>query len=195
MSHGAGYIARMRAVLLFMLGCRVPPEKTSAECDQELDCVDQSGQPDCIDCDTTCQLDAIPPTSSDHVEGDVDYEEWPPAGGDHNRCWADWGVHEEELEAINFVHNQEHGGVIFYYNCPDGCAAEQALLTQLVQELGYLTILTPYSKMDHRFAVTAWGHRLLMNCLDLGAMESFYLAHVDQGPESTASMPPGDCMD
>jgi len=36
---------------------------------------------------------------------------------------------------------------------------------------------------------------MLMNCLDVDAMHTFYNEHVDRGPESSGSMPPGDCMD
>ena len=182
-------------LLLMLLGCRVEPEATTSTCDKELTCMDPSGEGTCDDCDTTCQVDHLPTDEQSHLEGDIDYEHQPPAGGNHNRCWADWGVHTEPLDAINFVHNQEHGGVIFLYNCPDGCPAEVAVLTQLVEELSLLAILAPYPEMEHRFAATAWEHRILMNCLDVDAMSDFYTAHVDNGPESTASMPPGDCMD
>jgi hypothetical protein len=186
----------MLLLLLALTGCRVSKsEATTSTCDEDLSCVDASGEEGCEDCDTTCQLDHLPSDSADHVEGRVDYETLPPAGGDHNKCWDEWGIHTEELDPIHFVHNQEHGGVIFLYNCPDGCKPESDLLTQLVEELGVLTILGPYSDMDHRFAAVAWEHRIMMNCLDVKMLEAFYREHVDNGPESTASYPPDDCMD
>ena len=184
----------MLALILILTGCDSTPKATTATCDGELACVDPSGAGECADCDTTCQLDQLPASSQSHVEGEIDYEDLPPAGGDHNPCWETWGIHTEELDPIHFVHNQEHGGVIFLYNCPDGCEAELALLTERVEELSVLSILGPYSDMDHKFAAVAWENRIMMNCLDLDRLEDFYQDHVDQGPESTASAPPADCI-
>lgn len=133
--------------------------------------------------------------SASHVEESVDYTELPPTSGDHDPCWAEWGVHTEELRAENWVHNMEHGGVIFLYNCPDGCADDIEAMSQLVEEFGEHYVLTPYSLMDSAYAVVAWEHRLLLGCADIDAMRSFYLAHVDQGPESTTSPPAEGCMD
>ena len=196
MPRHTGYIQPMRAFMLLLIACRVDPTPaTSSSCDTELTCVDAQGEPDCEDCDTTCQLDHTPASDASHIEGPIAYDSLPPAGGPHMPCWAEWGIHTEPVEAINFVHNQEHGGIIFLYNCPEGCDEELEVLTQLVQELNYLTILSPYPDMDHKFAVTAWEHRMLMNCLDIDALSEFYDTHVDQGPESVASMPPSDCMD
>jgi hypothetical protein len=99
-------------------------------------------------------------------------------------------VHEVPLAAENFVHNLEHGGVAFLYNCPDGCASEVAQLGEFV-ETRELTILTEYDGMDARFAVTSWGYRLEAECLDMGAFEAFYEEHVDRAPEQFGRPPPG----
>src|SRR5262245_37498434 len=57
----------------------------------------------CTTCDA-CE-EELPVTSANHITGPIDYEDVPPAGGNHNPCWANWGVHAEVLPAENWVHN------------------------------------------------------------------------------------------
>lgn len=132
--------------------------------------------------------------SAAHVEGEVAYTSIPPMGGDHNACWTEWGVHTEEVPEENWVHNLEHGGVVFLYNCPEGCEEEVTQLAGYVTALGPTAVLTPYSAMEVRFAAVSWGWRLLQDCLDMSTMQTFYGAHVDQGPESSTSSPSSGCM-
>lgn len=139
-------------------------------------------------------VERIPVDDSPHVPGGIDYDDAPPVGGPHDPCWADWGVHAEELPDERWVHNLEHGGIVFLYNCPDGCAADVAALEGLAAELGAFTILTPYAALPTRFGVVAWEHRLLLDDADLDAMRCFYLDHVDRAPESTVADPSESCM-
>lgn len=127
-----------------------------------------------------------------HVTGDVVYPDPPPAGGNHNGCWGTWGVHESELADERWVHNLEHGGVVFLYRCPEGCPSEVASLGEFVE--GHdLALLTPYAQLPTKFAVVSWGYRLLSDCFDRAAFERFYEAHRDNGLESVASDPPAEC--
>jgi Protein of unknown function (DUF3105) len=141
----------------------------------------------CPDC-----VEAIPVTSANHVQGTVNYPDPPPVGGDHNPCWAPWGVHAEAVPAERWVHNLEHGGVAFLYACSPDCPEEQAVLETLVRS-NPRTLLTPYPQLQTRFAVVAWGQRLQTDCLDASAFLEFYTAHYDHGPESIASPPPAGC--
>src|SRR5262245_53797475 len=51
-----------------------------------------------------------------HVSGHIDYPDPPPASGNHNgRCWSDWGVIASEVPPERWVHNLEHGGIVFLY--------------------------------------------------------------------------------
>lgn len=179
----------MRALLVsLLLACG--GEKTH---DPDLD-VDPAAEA-CALCAGGCLEETIPSTSATHIDEPIDYSDRPPTGGDHNPCWAEWGVHTEEVPDERWVHNMEHGGVIFLYNCPAGCPDEVAAMTTLVQGLPAWALLTPYSLMDSPFAVVSWQHRLLLDCADTDAMAAFYDAHVNHGPESSASMPSAGCMD
>lgn len=154
----------------------------------------QTSEP-CASCDGDCATTSTPNESRSHVSGDVVYADEPPSSGNHNPCWAAWGVHAESVAAENWVHNLEHGGVVFLWDCPDGCDAEVAELQTYVESLPEgRALMTPYEPAVSRFTVVAWEHKLELGCLDLDAIAAFYEAHVGQGPEDTMSDPAAECM-
>lgn len=145
----------------------------------------------CTSCGGCAQT--LPVTSAMHVMGRVDYPDTPPASGPHNgRCWSDWGVQDSEVPPERWVHNLEHGGVVFLHHCPDGCDEELGTLRELVSGRRF-TLLTSYAPLPTRFAVVAWGVRMLSDCLDRQAFESFYAAYVNRAPESIDSPPAAIC--
>jgi hypothetical protein len=128
-----------------------------------------------------------------HVTGDVVYTDLPPVGGDHNQCWADWGAHEREVADEKWVHNLEHGGIVFLYSCANGGCANEVDTLRVFVSGRTQALLTPYAALPTRFAVVAWGVRLTTNCFDMPAFQRFYQQHVDNAPESIASDPPRSC--
>jgi Protein of unknown function (DUF3105) len=128
-----------------------------------------------------------------HREGTIPYPDPPPVGGDHNPCWGSWGVHDTPLGAEHWVHNLEHGGVVYLYHCPDGCPAEVAQLTSLVKGRS-LALLTSYDALPTRFAVVSWGVRMTSDCFDLASFTRFYTEHQNQGTEQISSDPPASCL-
>lgn len=164
-------------------------------------CGDDSGEPRpplgdaaialCTSCDGCAEV--IPVTSAMHLSGRIDYPDKPPASGPHNgRCWSDWGVLESEVPAERWVHNLEHGGVVFLHHCPDGCEEDLDTLRELVTGRRF-ALLTSYAELPTRFAVIAWGVRMLSDCLDRESFEAFYDTHVNRAPESIDSPPPSIC--
>ena len=149
----------------------------------------------CAICDGGCLEETIPSEPASHVTGGVDYTDTPPTGGDHDPCWAAWGVHDEPVPDESWVHNLEHGGVVFLYRCPEGCAEDVADLAAHIEALGPTALLTEYDQMAYSFGAVAWEHRLQLDCYDWGTLEAFYEAHVDQGPESSTASPSSGCMD
>jgi Protein of unknown function (DUF3105) len=127
-----------------------------------------------------------------HVTGDLMYDDPPPVAGPHNPNWARWGVHAEAVPDQCFVHNLEHGGVVFLYNCPEGCPDEVAEMAAFVEGRTW-ALLTPYDSLTSKFAVVSWGHRITSDCLDMEAFEAFYTANVDHGPESLPIQPSTEC--
>jgi hypothetical protein len=150
---------------------------------------DASG-PLCTQCGACEQT--IPVTNADHRPEPVTYTDVPPAGGLHAACWISFGVHAQEEPAGRWVHNQEHGAVVFLYNCPEGCPDEVRALEALVPGRPF-AIVVPYSAMATRFAVTSWGHRIVSECLDIAAFEDFYARYANMGRESRLDPPADGC--
>lgn len=152
----------------------------------------------CDACDGVCEQVEQPELGHAHVDGEVAYADTPPTSGDHNSCWAEWGAHATEVPDENWVHNLEHGGVVFLWNCPMGClddaaaaAAAEAWATASLEPGRWL--ISPYTDMDPGWAAVSWQHRLTMGCLDTVALQEFYDARVGQGREDVTSDPPDDC--
>lgn len=141
----------------------------------------------CGGCEETIQV-----VSTMHTNNPVTYPDPPPTSGPHNPCWGRWGIHDEPLRAERWVHNLEHGGVVFLYNCPDGCDAEINALKKIVSDR-YRTILTAYADLPTRFGVVSWGHRLTSECFDEQAYVAFYNQNFDHAPESNANPPNPSC--
>lgn len=151
---------------------------------------------DCSACDGDCLIEQFAALSASHIEGGLDYSNRPPTSGDHDPCWADYGVHTEELGDEHWVHNLEHGAVVFLYDCPGGCAEDVATLESIVAESPTdTTILTSYAGMDTPFAAVSWGWRITLGCADDAELRAFYSAHAGQAPEDTTSAPPGGCTE
>jgi hypothetical protein len=130
--------------------------------------------------------------STQHRPEPIAYGDNPPMGGDHASCWSKFGVHTSAVPEARWVHNLEHGAVVFLYNCPDGCEAEVTQLEALARGRAF-ALVTPNARLPTRFAAVAWGVRLLSECLDRDAFAEFYEQHVDKAGESTTAPPPGGC--
>ena len=131
-----------------------------------------------------------------HTAAPLVYCDGPPTGGPHDSCWGDWGTYSDEpLEARHWVHNLEHGAIVFLYNCPSGCDDELADLMAYLETYEPKTIVTPYPSMNARFAMVAWEHRLLTDCVDAAAFDDFFERLYNQGPEPIPEIdPPSGCM-
>lgn len=103
--------------------------------------------------------DDLPTT---HVDGDVDYEQDPPVGGQHANRWLDCGAYETQVRAENVVHDLEHGTVLLTYR-PDTSAADVERLEALLPDNG---ILSPWDGLDAPVVVTVWGRQLALTGAD-----------------------------
>ena len=128
-----------------------------------------------------------------HQDGKISYPDPPPVGGNHNPNWGTWGVHDAPLRPECWVHNLEHGGVVYLYHCPDGCPSEVAELASFVTGRKQ-ALLTSYDALPTRFAVVAWGARITSDCFDLASLELFYATHANHGTEQISSEPSTPCL-
>jgi hypothetical protein len=151
---------------------------------------------ECGACSGDCLIEQFAISSASHISGGLDYPNLPPTSGDHDPCWAEYGVHDTELADENWVHNLEHGAVVYLYNCSEGCAADVAILESVAANSpADTTIVSPYSGMDASFAAVAWGWRITLGCADETALADFYVEHAGQAPEDTTAGPPSGCVD
>ncbi|SFI18620.1 MULTISPECIES: DUF3105 domain-containing protein [Microbacterium] len=125
--------------------------------------------------------------TANHVDGDVDYEQTPPAGGDHNAMWLNCGVYTQPVPDINAVHSLEHGAVwVTYDPAVVGEAEVEALKAQLPSTY---TILSPYEGMDSPIALSAWNAQLTVTDPSderIGEFLAAYWRNVN-GPEPGAA--------
>jgi hypothetical protein len=111
----------------------------------------------CSACGGDCRLDELYYENRYHTTEPIAYADQPPAGGPHNPCWTEWGVHDTPVEDDNWVHNLEHGGVVFLHDCTD-CDAEVDAIAALTTGYGMFTVVTPYT-METSYAQVACGWR------------------------------------
>lgn len=125
--------------------------------------------------------------TANHVDGEVEYEQSPPAGGDHNAMWLNCGVYSEPVPNINAVHSLEHGAVwVTYDPAVVGDAELDALKAQLPSTY---TILSPYEDMDSPIVLSAWNAQLAVDDADderIGEFLSAYWRNLN-GPEPNAA--------
>jgi len=131
----------------------------------------------------------------------VHYDTNPPCAGDHLPVWAKWGVHDNAVNVEYLVHNMEHGGVVLFYNCPEGCPDLLLSLECFVQaqpddplclsqvpggDVKTRFVITPDPDLDGTWAAAAWGYYVVASesCLDVGVLADFVAAHYGNGREA-----------
>ncbi|MEY4576660.1 MAG: hypothetical protein RL701_1363 [Pseudomonadota bacterium] len=181
--RAASFVPNAVVILIALSACG-DPEPVS----QRLPSDPQGLCTTCGDCEEHFEV-----LTARHVQGPVDYPDVPPVGGPHSGCWGTWGVHDTELKTERWVHNLEHGGVVLLYNC-ENCAADIAKLAAF-SSTHERTLVTPYAALPRRFAAVAWEYRLVTECLDLQAFETFYATRFDHGPESIEQAPDPLCAE
>jgi hypothetical protein len=118
----------------------------------------------------------------------------PPSGGDHYGNWAAFQSYDFPVPEGFLVHALEHGAVVFWYNCPDGCADEVATVEAFIGGLPEdplcdpfgvprRAILTPSTTLGSRWAASSWGYALTADCFDEVAFRDFYSEHYGKGRE------------
>lgn len=135
--------------------------------------------------------------SQEHVPecSPLDYPDNPPLGGEHYGVWAAFQSFSFPVPRGYWVHDMEHGAVVFSYNCPEGCDSDVAQVQSLIDALPEdslcegkgvkrRVVLTPDPLLDGRWGLSAWGHSLRADCVDAERFTQFYLNHFGLGPEA-----------
>jgi uncharacterized protein DUF3105 len=162
-----------------------------------------AGQPGSGACNVRIQ--ESPPSSATHLLlcSATSYTTNPPSGGPHYAIWPAFQSYDFALADGFLVHALEHGAVVFWYNCPEGCADEVAQVEAFIGALPEdplcsgsgsprRAVLTPSPRLTSRWAASAWGFALSADCFDESAFAAFYTEHYGQGPEQLCN--PGNAF-
>ncbi len=119
--------------------------------------------------------------AGEHTQGDVDYDQTPPTGGEHNDIWQNSGFYEEPVRDENAVHTLEHGAVWITYS-PDLPQDQKDQIRQLVE--GQTCMLaSPHPDLQAPVVASAWGKQLTLESADSPDLEQFVRAF-RQGPQT-----------
>ena len=121
-----------------------------------------------------------------HVQGEIDYDRHPPAGGDHNPVPVKCGFYDEAIPDEFLVHSLEHGAVWLAY-APSLDAADVKVVHDLVRANAE-TVATPYPGLGEGVAVvvSAWARQLTLASVDDPRLAEFVARYQDgdQAPEA-----------
>jgi len=142
----------------------------------------------------------------------VKYTFCPPASGNHYNAAGVAGpiparlyTPNEKKVPQNWLHNLEHGALVFLYKCggtTDPCSADgQQALGALVANFpispickippGTLSpVIARFDDMDFPYAALVWDEVLPLQTLDLEQIKVFFLQHSEQlNPEKLCALP------
>lgn len=122
-----------------------------------------------------------------HTEGEVNYEQTPPAGGEHNPTWQNAGFYSEPIRNETAVHTLEHGGVWITYQ-PD---LPQGQVDELrdVANSGDCVLVSPYPDLGSPVVASAWGKQIELESAEDPALNRFIGTYLrgEQTPEPGAA--------
>ncbi|CAN5546780.1 hypothetical protein BH24ACT21_BH24ACT21_07560 [soil metagenome] len=122
-----------------------------------------------------------------HTEGEVNYDQTPPAGGEHNPDWQNAGFYSEPVTNENAVHTLEHGAVWITYN-PDLPQGQVDELQQIANNRECV-LVSPYPDLGSPVVASAWGKQLDLEGAEDPALNRFIGTSLqgEQTPEPGAA--------
>ncbi len=122
-----------------------------------------------------------------HTEDGVNYDQSPPAGGEHNPVWQNAGYYDEPIRNETAVHTLEHGGVWITYS-PDLPQGEVDEL-QEVANSRECVLVSPYPDLGSPVVASAWGKQIELEGSDDPALNRFIGTYLrgEQTPEPGAA--------
>ncbi|MDK3258386.1 DUF3105 domain-containing protein [Blastococcus capsensis] len=110
----------------------------------------------------------------EHVQTPVDYEQFPPVGGQHDPVWADCTgtVYDVDIRHENAVHSLEHGAVWITYNPDEVSDADVETLAGLVDGVSG-RMLSPSEGQESPISVQSWGEQLQVDSAEDERIKQF----------------------
>jgi hypothetical protein len=152
-----------------------------------------AGSPAAPVSDPSCSatVTPVPNEGWSHVpEGTaVNYRANPPASGPHYPVWARYQEHTSAVARPYWVHDLEHGAIVFAYR-PDAPAAVVSALRDAYRALpndpacGHRrALLTPDPQLPRAIAVVAADFVVSADCVNAGLIRDFATGRRGLGPE------------
>jgi Protein of unknown function (DUF3105) len=123
----------------------------------------------------------------------VSYRANPPASGPHYPVWARYQEHAVAVARPYWVHNLEHGAIVFLYR-PDAPPAVVAALRGVFQSLpndpacGHRrALMTPDPLLPRATAVVAADFTISADCVNADLARDFALTRRGLGPEQVCA--------
>jgi hypothetical protein len=151
-------------------------------------------------CNPTVHVFATDPSPHVNEGTSVSYSTNPPSSGPHYPKWARWNGTYGSLARPYWVHNLEHGGVVFLFQCgAAGCPEVVGQLEALQDSLErdpLCAAATPTRTLvvadellpdGVQVAASAWGATYTASCFDEASLRSFYLDRFGRGSEATCA--------
>ena len=122
-----------------------------------------------------------------HTEGEVNYDQSPPAGGEHNPAWQNAGYYAEPIRNETAVHTLEHGAVWITYQ-PDLPQGQVDELRDLANSRECV-LVSPYPDLGSPVVASAWGKQIELEGADDPALNRFVGTYLqgEQTPEPGAA--------
>ncbi|HEX7256199.1 MAG TPA: DUF3105 domain-containing protein [Gaiellaceae bacterium] len=127
-----------------------------------------------------------PDQGRDHVPvftENFKYNTVPGTSGEHSNQTVIYGVYDQPVSEINYVHNLEHGAVGMFYG-PDVPEAEVARMQEYYSADPNGLIMAPDSRLGDEIALTAWNHVAKGKAFDESVFDTFVEEFGFRGPES-----------
>jgi hypothetical protein len=110
--------------------------------------------------------------TTEHVEGEVDYEQSPPAGGPHNAIWLNCGIYDQPVPNENAVHSMEHGAIWVTYDAD--AVSDEELATLRAELPSSYVVLSPYEGLGSPIVLSAWNQQLKLDSADDERIGQFF---------------------
>jgi hypothetical protein len=132
------------------------------------------------------------------IGSSVTWNSNPPSSGPHYPIWAAYQTFTSPVPRGYYVHDLEHGAIVFLYNCGDGgcpdvvdeltaasnSIPDDPLCSAAGAGVRVRTVITPDPLLDVPVAAAAWGFTYKAQCADLPSLIQFAASHYGQGPET-----------
>ena len=117
------------------------------------------------------------------LEAGFKYNTVPGTSGEHSNQTVVYGVYDQQVSEINYVHNLEHGAVGMFYG-PDVPEETVAQMQEFYNKDPRGLIMAPDDRLGDQIALTAWTHIAKGKTFDEEVFDTFVDEFGFRGPES-----------